>query len=65
MAVNEEWHFLGCYTAWLLVLTRTTWHNIPEDVILCLIILASLGPGAYSACYRNAYQEQKYNVSGE
>jgi hypothetical protein len=30
----EEWRLLGCYTMWLLFLTRATWHNIPEDAIL-------------------------------
>jgi hypothetical protein len=31
---KEEWCLLGCYALWLLVLTRATWHNIPEDTIL-------------------------------
>jgi hypothetical protein len=31
----------------------------------CLILLAALGPGVYSASNRNEYQKQKNNVSGE
>jgi hypothetical protein len=30
-----------------------------------LILLATLGPGVYSASNRNEYQKQKNNVSGE
>jgi hypothetical protein len=29
-----------------------------------LIVPAALGPGVHSACNRNCYQEQKYNVFG-
>jgi hypothetical protein len=32
---------------------------------LYLILLATLGPGVYSACNRNEYQKQKNSVSGE
>jgi hypothetical protein len=32
---------------------------------ICLILLAALGPGVYSASNRNEYQRHKNNVSGE
>jgi hypothetical protein len=39
---------------------------IPDEVIfsMYLILLATLGPGVYSASNRNEYQKQK-NVAGE
>jgi hypothetical protein len=45
------------------VLTRATWHNIPEDTTL-QISFKAMGPGVYSASNRNEYQKHK-NVCGE
>jgi hypothetical protein len=50
----------------------TSWKvagSIPDEVTefssIYQILLATLGPGVYSASNRNRYQKQKKNVSGE
>jgi hypothetical protein len=40
-------------------------HEVNEFFSISLILLTTLGPGAYSASNRNEYQKQKDNVCGE